>query len=206
MPKKEKTITELITIYNEDPEHNPECLDAIIHHYSPFALKIARDICYTISKDNGITVEELYAVGLSTIHIAVCKCNIREVKNFYPYWCVIAKNQMFEYIKQNSYLRGGKTFRGEFSLDEKKDNGLLAEAFGEEDKVFYTHSLTEEFQNFIKSNQGNLTKKEKRILALYLDGYMVKEIAKQTHLACSSIHDIYQRALRKIRRYYKHKH
>lgn len=205
MPKKEKTITELITEYNEDPEHKSEVLDTIIHHYSPFALKLARDVYYTISKENGISQEELYAVALSTIHIAVCKCNIREVRNFYPYWCVIARNQMFEYIKQNSYLRGGKNFRGEFSLDDKVETGLLAEAFGEEDKVFYTHTIVEEFQSFIKTDKGGLTRKEKRILALYLDGYMVKEISKQTNLPLSSIHDIYQRAIKKIRRYYKRK-
>lgn len=205
MPKKDEKLNALITKYNEDPQENSFCLDLIIHHYTPYALKLAKDVYYSISTNNGISVEELYAVALSSIHIAVSKCKANEIKSFYSYWKKIAEHQMIAYIDKNSYLKGGKGFKGLFSLDEQSSTGLLAEAFGSYDSTIYTHTLTSEFQNFVTTDQGGLNKKEKKVLSLYLEGYQLFEISRILKIPPSSISYISKRMKEKIKRYYRKK-
>ena len=146
---------------------------------------------------SGVTIQDLIAVGESTIYFSALKIK-SEKSSFLAYWKLAANRHMIEYIKKNSYTSNAKMFAG-VSLDEENKNiedGLtFANIIGVEDKNHIDiHGIID-----IVDGSDTFTSEERKTIHLFLFGYNFKEISQITHTSLSNVYVRYNSCVNKIR-------
>jgi RNA polymerase sigma factor (sigma-70 family) len=194
---KEKSDKQLIIEYKNGT--NEYSLGVLIKRYSKYAKSLAKK--YLLQNSNsGITYDEMYAVGVSATYIAIVKYNTDSDNEFYPYWYTVASNEIIRYIQENSYMYKGKTFAGDISLDDKKESRLFADVYGQNDREMEKSRAHNDLVEYLNDPHIKLTKDERKIMQLLIEGYEIKEISIKLNIATSVIYDRYHRVLKKIRK------
>jgi DNA-binding NarL/FixJ family response regulator len=94
----------------------------------------------------------------------------------------------------------GKTFAGDISLDDKKESRLFADVYGQNDREMEKSRAHNDLVEYLNDPLIKLTKDERKIMQLLIEGYEIKEISIKLNIATSVIYDRYHRVLKKIRK------
>lgn len=194
---KEKTDQQLI--YNYQNNIDDDSFGILVKRYSKYAKSLAKKYV-AINVDSGLTFDDIYAVSLSAVYIAVSNFVLVGDNTFYPYWYKIANNEIVRYIQDNSYAYRGKSFKGDVSLDEIKESRLLSDVIGIEDREMEKKRAHDELINVLNNPSNHLTTNEKQIMHLLIEGYTLTEIVVKYKIPSSVVYDRYHRALKKIKK------
>lgn len=160
--------------------------------YSIYSYKVASDY-YKMNHASGITFKEFYSVALASIFLALKDFDLNRNK-FYPYWLSISKKQIMNYIRENSYLFGGRMFSG-ISLNDlvnENSNTKLEEtvtdlSLCEDDNRNFSDVKKSLIENF----NADFTDEEFLIMEKLYIGKTNQEIAND--LGCTIDHIYYLR-------------
>ena len=149
-------------------------------------------------KDSGITIDEFFAVAFSKVHEAIKKYETINVC-FYVFWKQIAKNAIYDYIRENSYQLGAKAF-GTLSLDDNcyDDNDVLlfSDVLGENET---RNTLKDTLDTYIYGDNQYLSSDEKLIADLfYIQERSRKEIVEITKLGKNRVNYLIRTTKQKI--------
>lgn len=194
---KEKTDQQLI--YNYQNNIDDDSFGILVKRYSKYAKSLAKKYV-AINVDSGLSFDDIYAVSLSAVYIAVSNFALVGDNTFYPYWYKIANNEIVRYIQDNSYAYRGKSFKGDVSLDEIKESRLLSDVIGIEDREMEKKRAHDELINVLNNPSNHLTTNEKQIMHLLIEGYTLTEIVVKYKIPSSVVYDRYHRALKKIKK------
>lgn len=194
---KEKTDQQLI--YNYQNNIDDDSFGILVKRYSKYAKSLAKKYV-AINVDSGLSFDDIYAVSLSAVYIAVSNFVLVGDNTFYPYWYKIANNEIVRYIQDNSYAYRGKSFKGDVSLDEIKESRLLSDVIGIEDREMEKKRAHDELINVLNNPSNHLTSNEKQIMHLLIEGYTLTEIVAKYKIPSSVVYDRYHRALKKIKK------
>lgn len=194
---KEKTDQQLI--YNYQNNIDDDSFGILVKRYSKYAKSLAKKYV-AINVDSGLSFDDIYAVSLSAVYIAVSNFVLVGDNTFYPYWYKIANNEIVRYIQDNSYAYRGKSFKGDVSLDEIKESRLLSDVIGIEDREMEKKRAHDELINVLNNPSNHLTGNEKQIMHLLIEGYTLTEIVVKYKIPSSVVYDRYHRALKKIKK------
>ncbi len=103
---------------------------------------------------------------------------------------------MKAFVKSQITLESqGKTV----SLDTENENGgSLHESISSED-IDEHISLRNSLMAIINNERNSFSKREKKVISLFLDGFEIKEIAKKTKMHIAKVYRAYHSAINKIR-------
>lgn len=194
---KEKTDQQLINNYKNNIDD--DSFGILVKRYSKYAKSLARKFI-AVNPGSGLTYDDIFAVALSAVYIAVMNYVEGDDNNFYPYWYKIANHEIVRYIQENSYSYKGRTFKGDVSLDDIKETRLLSDVIGVEDREMEKKRAHEELLSVINNPSHKLTTKEKEIFRLLIKGYTLPEIVVKYKIPSSVVYDRYHRALKKIKK------
>ena len=165
----------------------------LIKRYEAKVYFIAREYAHG-HKGSGISIEEYYSVGLSTIVFAAKKYNKNVGYEFITFLSQIVKNKLNEYDRKNSYLRGAKLFAGTESLDyiNAKDTKArsMSETLGDVDPFIKGNVDYDDVMSIIKKVMDGRKEKERSIFALYLQVDSIKEVSERLNIPISSVYRI----------------
>lgn len=141
-------------------------------------------------------LDDLVSIAFVSVDVAIKKFKYGKNKSFYVYWRTIANNSMKAFVKsQLTNESQGKTI----SLDTENENGSsLHETITSEDideQIFLHNSL----MAIINNEKNSFSKREKKVISLFLDGYEIKEISKMTKMNIAKVYRAYHSAINKIR-------
>lgn len=171
--------------------------------YSKYSLSVAKKY-YQEFKDSGISVDDFYAVAFSKTPEAVA--NYEDVdRSFNIYWHSVVKHEIYDYIKDNSYTLGAKSFSG-ISLDsmryENNEKLMLHDIVGSEEEP--TNSVEEILRPYIYGKKDYLTDDEKLIAHLiYFEQLSINEITKITILGRNRVNYLIRNTKEKIQKIIK---
>lgn len=174
--------------------------DELIRRYTYYAKSLARQYQHQ-TPQTGIRKEELEQIAIISFYSSYKKIRI-DTKSFYTYWSKIAKREIAKYIKENSYLEGGRAFAG-LSFDEQRfdnDESLLSDYIGEEDEQMKKDLLINDLMIAINHKGTALNPKEKAVLKQFLKGLDFKSISIKMKISESSVYYIFNHAVRKLRK------
>ena len=174
---------------------------AIYRRYGEYARHQANNYYFHFRK-SGISVDEFYAVAFSKVHDALLKQN-EITSNFYIYWKTMVKNAIFDYVRDNSYESGARSFAG-LSLDGAcyDDNEVITfnDIVGEEDN----NSLQDTLDNYVYGEENLLTDEEKLIVELnIIKECSIQEIMDVTHLSRGRVNYLIRTSKEKIQKLLK---
>ena len=173
----------------------------IYRRYSEYARHQANNY-YFLFRKSGISVDEFYAVAFSKVHDALLKQE-GITSNFYIYWKTMAKNAIYDYVRDNSYESGAKSFAG-LSLDGTcyEDNEVITfnDIVGEKED----NSLQETLDTYVYGEGELLSDEEKLIAELYIiKDCTIQEIVDITHLSRSRVNYLIRTTKAKIQKLLK---
>ena len=174
----------------------------IYRRYSEYARNQAKKYYYSF-KNSGISMDEFYAVAFSKVHDALMR--IDEITtNFYIYWKTMAKHAIYDYVRENSYELGAKSFAG-LSLDRVcyDDNDIVTfnDIVGESEEK---NSLQEAIDKYVYGDEKLLSDEEKIVAELhFIQECTVKEIMDITHLTRGQVNYLIKTSKEKIQKLLK---
>ncbi len=194
-----KSDEQLVASYRRKRNDKHIVLKLILARYE----KKAKNLAYGYYQDNlksGITLDELTAVALGAIYVAVEKFDKDKGKNFSAYWRRIASNDILTYIKDNSYMYGASSFYSPISLDDSKDGLVLAERITEEKDDGIGDEVFEEFERILQENMAELTSIELKVVKFKLQGLTNSQIARKIKYTPGGVTRMYMRIIEKFRK------
>ena len=174
----------------------------IYRRYGEYARHQARNYYYSFSK-SGISEDEFYAVAFSKVHDALQRYE-DITSNFYIYWKTMVKNAVYDYVKDNSYEVGARSFAG-LSLDgscyDDNESMMFSDLVGENEAK---DTLQETIGKYVYGDECLLTDEEKVIVDLYyVQELSRKEIADITHIKRSRVNYLLRVTKEKIQKLLK---
>ena len=162
------------------------------HRFAWSAAKKFFDTLYAVS----FSLEDLVSLSFSAVITALDKYDSSKKKSFYSYWLCIANNAMKRYVRE--FIKYHQN-ASPISLDDENSCGIpLHDSVASED-IDRNISIYNSLQTIINDERCNLSKHEKTIILLSLDGYDMEDISKILHKNRGTIYRNYSTALNKIR-------
>lgn len=140
-------------------------------------------------------MEDLFSIAFAAVDTAIKKYDSKKKCSFYSYWHIVATNGMKSFLKETQLSNNGNPI----SFDaENEYGGTLHEVIPSDDidrEISIYNSLT----NIINDERCKLSKNEKTVITLSLNGFDYKEIAKTLRINKTSVYRLYNSAINKIR-------
>ena len=140
-------------------------------------------------------MEDLFSIAFAAVDTAIKKYDSKKNRSFYSYWHIVAMNGMKTFVRSSLLSSNGNPI----SFDaENEFGGTLHEVIPSEDidrEISIYNSLT----NIINDERCKLSKNEKMVITLSLNGFDYKEIAKTLRINKTSVYRLYNSAINKIR-------
>lgn len=164
----------------------------LVKRYKPRSTRLSRAIYHKFKKSTFLGVEDLFNSGLYALFIA-----IKDFKygNFEAYWIVIAKHEMLNQIKESS---------DSYNISKKFQVSANVEEIGIFDKQEEHPPLKEEIINFLKKGKNKLPNDYIEVFAMYLDGFSIKDIAKNFGQSYHQIRYKIELVKAKLEKFYIH--
>ena len=164
----------------------------LVKRYKPRCTRLSRAIYHKFKKTTFLGVEDLFNGGLYALFIA-----IKDFKygNFEAYWIVIAKHEMLNQIKESS---------DSYNISKKFQVSTNVEEIGIFDKQEEHPPLKEEIINFLKKGKNKLPNDYIEVFAMYLDGFSIKDIAKNFGQSYHQIRYKIELVKAKLEKFYIH--
>ena len=165
-----KLDSELVQLYLAGDIQAQQELVARYRIYSCALAKVIRD---SFRSSPAVEFDDLVAIGLYSLHVAVChyKESEDQERPLYPYWKAIAINEMMDYVKEFSAI---------------KENGFMFFSLGVEfyEKEFSFagdggRMLLEEIDEFLANPKNNISYRDQNIFLDYLGGMKLVDISKK---------------------------
>ena len=174
----------------------------LYQRYSIYSRHLARTYVKEF-EDSGISEDELFAVAFCQVHESLTKYEDIE-KMFYIYWKTVARNAIYDYVRENSYKFGAKEFAC-VSFDDYRYSNNYSMFFSD---VIGQSESDEEIKGildpYILGDKDLLTDEEKRLAKLkFYEDYSRKEIQELTGLKMSRINYVLSTATKKIQQLLK---
>lgn len=169
-----------------------EALNCLLERYKGKSRYIANELL-TEFPNSGVNLETLTYVGLNAVNNAINKFEEGK-ETFFSFWFIIAKREMTNYLKVNSYTGKSATFVG-ISLDSLVDedderSGLTANYLSDNDTEVSQSKIFDDLILYVQKDKETFIEKEKPIVIAFLKGYEKEEIMAAFKISKSNYYRI----------------
>lgn len=149
----------------------------LVYRYTVHSRKLAKTIYRDFSDSSDIEFEDLVSIGLLTL-MKILK-SFPQGNNLFSYWSVVAKNEMLNYVKKNSYSRMNTISHvlEEFGMSYP-EYGELSDRNEERDNV-HLNILYEDIEKALFSKRNGFREDEAKLYLLVVKyGYSITELCE----------------------------
>ena len=154
--------------------------------------------------NTGLTKKELIAVCDSHFPFVIMKYNHLVPSSFLTFWKESTKNEVMDYLIENSYNGGAISFRGIISFNEANEDSLpYSEILAEKNDEKITNRQIFELRTQVYRFKSSFTDQEFAILNLVLVGYTFTELEHSEMISRSNIYLTFNNAAKKLEKLMK---
>ena len=181
---------------------NHEAYNTLRKRYRTHASFLINDILRQYP-DTGLSKKELVAVSEEHFIFVISKyMPLRS--SFYTFWKRNTYQYLMDYLIDNSYDGEASSFKGTFSLDQKKDEmHSFGEMLAERDDERSVKRLMFEIRSTLIKYDTFFTVPEKALLNLIMQGYSLADFEQSGILKKSQVNLTYKSAIDKLKKYMK---
>ena len=181
---------------------NHEAYNTLRKRYRIHASFLINDILRQYP-DTGLSKKELVAVSEEHFIFVISKY-VPLRSSFYTFWKRNTYQYLMDYLIDNSYEGEAYSFKGTFSLDQKKDEmHSFGEILAEKDDERSAKKLLFEIRSTLIKCDAFFTVPEKTLLNLIMQGYSLADFEQSGILKKSQVNLTYKSAIDKLKKYMK---
>ena len=201
MLKKFNNVRDEELVYKYKTNKDEDIELELIERYKIHSKKLAGEQYQKYRYIFQIEYEDIYAIVLAAVLTAIRSFKVSDNANFFKLWKTIATNEINLYVCKMPLLKVEANINYILtSRDNSGDNLFLASSKQQESNI----DLTGEIERILISKKDQFDPKDRDIFILYVSGYTITDIAKETglkyHYVRSRVHVIKE----KIEKYFAH--